>query len=895
MAEPVKEDASSADGSDSSPKPPLRRKKSLRRQRAFGIASFVVPLVLILVSVLVLNGTLSLLDPGSGIWVDATTSAWGNQTFQLPGLEHPVTVVRNGAGTVYIYAEDDADLAFAQGYTQASDRLFQMEAQSLVAQGNISRWEGTSGLASDEAFRYLGMPHAAAEIVAGLPTVAPQAYDELESFSDGVNAYIAHAEATYAVPLPFKALGVLPYTWTPYDSVCFERLMVLSQTAGVSEPLLAGLASATVGDAVVNDLYPIYPPDYQNYTVLPGNGSVDNTTLESLQHVNASYVFSQDWSAPWATGIPSSEVPQLAPLYRAAISNLSDPYLPGLGVDATMEGVGSNSWVVAANKTGLNLPLLANDPHLPLQLPSLWVPTELIDPNYDVAGWALAGLPGILIGHDANVAWGLTYSGGATAYDYIETLQGDTYWLNGTWHPLSYQNQTIDVAGGSPVSLSVPWTNNGPLVARIGNLGISVRWDGTGPTWEIVAEFLFDHAVSIHQLESWVEQYWDIPTLNFMMAEHNSTTGENHIGWIIPAHYHLISEVLPDGQSVHVIGARAALNGSGAFEPVGTVPPQLSPQVIDPARGYLYAPNQPSVGQDYPYPMIGGWWDAGGRAHTIGNFLNTHPNMPVANMEALQANVTDTWAVMYSPLLEQALTNLSTTGPAAVQGLAHAALSELEGWNGSFETYEVAPTIYTYWWNEILAAVYTPFLQQLGLTSAVPPDPNELFAVALSDPSNPLFPAGWDSVNTAAASAALKLLAEHFGTGNGAAPDLSGWTWGKVHTLTVPSILGYSSFAKGPTPEWGDGYTPSVAGFSPALTFPLEQSAIGSSLRMVTPPTEGPSWGIIPGGTSGNIGSPYYANQLPLWFAHQYLDLTVVPSAGGPFPLGVVSTWHLNP
>ncbi|MCL4324117.1 MAG: penicillin acylase family protein [Candidatus Thermoplasmatota archaeon] len=876
-------------------KPKSRRAASPRRKRVRAAASFLVPLVLLIVVGFVLNGTLVLLDPEVGIFTDATYSSWGNQSFTLSGLQHKVTVVRNGAGTVYIYAADDADLFYAQGFVQASDRLFQMEAQSMMAQGNLSSWLGPSALGSDMTFRYLGIPHAAAQMATGLPSQDPAVAADFNAFSDGVNAYIAYAEAHNALPLPFKALGVSPFHWTPFASLCFERLMVLSQTAGIVEPLEGGLAAATLGDSTFNHLYPIYPPYYQNYTVLPGNGSVNNVSLAQEQGVNSTYVFSQDWSQPWATGIPTAETQQLIPLLRAALANVSDPFLPGLGAAAASEGVGSNSWVVSANKTGLGMPLLANDPHLPLQLPSLWIPTNLNDPSYGVSGWALAGLPGILIGHDGSVAWGLTYSGGATAEDYVETLQGDSYLSNGTWHPFTYQNQTISVNGGASVSLSVPWTNNGPLVGRIGNYGISVRWAGSGPTWELLSELLFDRAVSISQMTGILEKYWHIPTLNFMMAEHNATTGANHIGWIIPAKYPLIRVSMPNNQSVEVIGSRGPLNGSGGYEPVGAVPSNLSPQVVDPARGYLYAPNQPTVGQEYPFPFIGSWWDPGGRAQTIGNYLNTHPSMPPANMQALQANVTDSWAVMYAPILEKTLQNISASNTGSAGALAKAALPYLTNWNGSFQTGEVGPTIYSYWWNEILNQVYTPLLPKMGLVNATPPDPNEVFSYAFSDPNATVFPGGWAAVSTSSAVDALDLLQAHLGGGSSAAPDLSGWTWGRVHALTIPSILGYPSFAEGPYPQWGDGYTPGVAHFSPALTVPLTQVSIGSSLRMVTTPSDGPSWGIIPGGTSENIGSNYYDNQLPLWLNHKYVDMSVISSDTGPFPMGVVSTWRLSP
>ncbi len=861
--------------------------------------------MILIVIAFVLNGSLTLLDPEYGVWTDAVYSSWGNQTFVTPGLSEPAWIVRDGAGTVHIYASNDASLFFAQGYSQASDRLFQMELQSLVAQGNLSSWIGPSGLASDRSFRYLGIPEAAAEIARNLPQADPSAAQLLTSYSEGVNAYISWAEARGALPLQFKVLGVQPYPWSPYDTLCFERLMVLSQTAGVTEPLDSAILAAAVGDNATNAMFPIYPPQWQNFTVLPGNGSINGVSLASEQGVTPQEVFSQDWLAPWATGIPTAEEASLIPLYRAALTNLTDPYLPGLGAAAVSEGVGSNSWVVAANKTGTGFPLLANDPHLPLQLPSLWIPTQLADPSYDVEGWALAGAPGILIGHNANLAWGLTYSGGATALDYVETLRGDSYLLNGSWYPLTWQNQTIPVLGGSPVPLDVPWTANGPLVARMGDFGLSVRWDGSGPTYELVGELLFDKAVSIAQMKGILEQYWDTPTLNFMMAEYNRTTGATHIGWIIPAHYPLVPATLPGGPTIRVIGSRAPLNGSGGWEPVGRIPPALSPQIVDPARGYLFAPNQPSVGQEFPFPMIGSWWDTGGRAHTIGTYLAQHPTMTVGNMMALQGNVTDSWSIQMAPVLEAALSTVANASglTPGVTHSAQAAIPLLKGWAGNFNKSLDAPTVYSYWWNEILQVVDGRIANLTGVSGLPSPDPNEILSVAESDPGSSWFPGGWTNLTVEAATRALGFLVGNLGpllpgsSGTGA-PNLpagSNWTWGRVHTFFLPSITQVPSFGEGPFPQWGDSYTPSVAPFSDAITLPLTQTVLGSSLRMVSPPTLGPSYGIIPGGTSGNIASVYYDNQLPLWLAHEYVSMSCVPSPSSQFPGGVVSTWVLQP
>lgn len=895
MADAAPADATSRPSTPSGPSDSFRRRGRGRGRR---LALFVIPTILAIVLLLLLQGSLALLDPQAGVWASARTAEWGNATFTLQGLEKPVVVLRDGNGTTHIFAQDDPDLFFAQGYTQASDRLFQMESESLAAQGNLSSWVGRSALASDEMYRYLGVPQAAAAMANQVATVDPTAAQDMQAYVAGVNAYISWAVTHNAVPFQFKVLGVSPYRWSLFASFCFDRLMVIGQTTGFTEPLYAAVAAATTGDAAFDQLFPIYPQYWQNYTVLPGNGTIGNASL-AAQGISANYLFSLDWFGSWATGLSGTENGTLVPLYRAALTNLSDPFIQDLRPSA---GVGSNSWVVAANHSSLNQPMLANDPHLPLMLPSLWVSTQLVSPDYDVEGWSLAGLLGVLIGHDNQMAWALTNSEGDTALDYVETLRGDSYLQNGTWHPLSWTNETIHVAGEASVPFDLAWTSNGPVVARMGDLGLSVRWAGTGATWEAAAELKFDQAQSIPQFEADLAQWWTIPNLNVLMIARNGSDPTGQIGWIVPARYELIDETLPNGQHVQVIGSRGPLNGSGGFEPAGEVPIDLLPQVLDPAQGYLFAPNQPTVGMEYPYPMIGSWWDSGGRAHTIGNFLASHPTMSPALMQALQSNVTDSWSIGLAPYLVDALHAVATEGcvgtPAntpCVATEASTALPIVEAWNGSFEVSSVAATVYTYWWNELQQATYDPVMARAELVGVNAPFPNAYEWIAANDPNGSYwFGGGFANQSDSAAHAALEFLHSALGTGsNPTAPDLSGWTWGRVHTFFLPSLTGVSSLGEGPYAQWGDSYTPSVAPFGDNLTVPLVEVSIGSSLRFVSTAGPSPAWGVLPGGASENPASTYYADLLPLWLAHDYIGMNL--GSESQLNVSAVSVWTLQP
>ena len=225
-----------------------------------------------------------------------------------------------------------------------------------------------------------------------------------------------------------------------------------------------------------------------------------------------------------------------------------------------------------------------------------------------------------------------------------------------------------------------------------------------------------------------------------------------------------------------------------------------------------------------------------------------------------------------------------------------ALLPILEGWNGTFYTSEVAPTFYTYWWNALTLENYAPTMESAATANVPDWSPNQVAWIAAHDPGNSTwFAHGFSVASRVAAQSAIVALSSQLGQGPSGPANVGAWTWGAVHTFTHPSLAGVASFGRNLGPENGDGFTVSVAPFADNLTVPLDEVAIGSSLRLVSAPGPSPSFGILPGGTSGNIASSYYDNQLALWFAHRYTDMALVPNVAGPFPEGVVSSWELQP
>jgi penicillin amidase len=818
-------------------------------------------LVIAAIALSLLASPLNLLSPTSGLFTLAGGGRFSNLTITMSQLTSPVTIEIDTHGMAHVYASDAGDLFRAEGYYEASQRLFQMEIFALLAAGNLSSWVGEQALQSDVAEHLIGIPQNAEMSAQYLQSHYPQVYSYLEDFSQGVNSYISSLNPRN-LPLGFKLLHVKPYRWSPLYTLDIAEYMSWSLTAGFSDELQSAMLYSKYNFSMVQELNPYYPYYVDgNLTVMPGNGAVNGYSLTD-QGISPSYLWSLDWYQGWATGVPSSTMKSLFYLLEQALGNISDPYVQ-------FQDMGSNSWIVTSNYSTSGSPLLANDPHLTLTAPSIWIPIQLGGGGFNVTGWSLVGIPGVLIGHTATTAWGLTTPSGSSSNAYLERLNGSYYEFEGKWLPLTSYNYTL-----MGKTYTVYYTNNGPLVARSDNYGISLYWTAQKvPFLTVLAEILLDNSTNFSDLLR-AAHYWVIPPQNLAIVSlHNAAIIDDGL-------YPLINETLPNCERVQVIGARAPLNGSsGNFEPYGYVPFNYLPAAYDPTRGFAFAPNQPTAWVNYPFPFVGGYWSSGGRAEIVYHYLASHPHATLANMEELQSNVTDYWALMFKPFLIEALTNFSTS-PQELQ-----ALKQLEQWNGSTYQGQVGPTVYTYLVSELANITIYNSLSSNGLSQLDAPDlpylVTDLIHIAQYDPNSPWVNGSFTSAVREAFVREIQYLNSTLG------PNVSGWTWGKVHQLELYSPLGLTALSIGPTPQWGDSHTVAAAYFPYVVSVPLPFVTVGSSLRFVADPGDGQFYGVFPGGPSENVASYWFQNQLQAWLNFGYYPM------GGNY--SSVAQWRLLP
>jgi penicillin amidase len=551
---------------------------------------------------------------------------------KLAGLQQPVNVLRDRWGVPHIYAQNQHDLFFAQGFVAAQDRLFQMELWKRSGQGRLAEILGPSALLRDVNARLLSYR---GDMKAEYESYSPDTGEILESFTAGINAYIASrlAAAGQGLPIEFQLAGFKPEFWKPAD--CLNRMAAFSMTGNAFGEMEHALAVNAVGADSASLLFDFDPP----------------VKLDPA---------------------PGTDLSGFSP---ALLQNL-------VGSDSRIEfpkppAEGSNSWTVSGKLTRTGKPLLANDPHRVIAQPSLRYMVHLVAPGWDVIGAGEPGLPGVALGHNQNIAWGFTIFGLDQQDLYVEELNPSDpsqYKTAQGWESMQVRKETFGIRGGPSVQVDLKFTRHGPVLWEDGKRALALRWVGAEPgTAGYLGSLAVDRAQNWQEFETAMPR-WKVPSENIVYADRAGNIGEHSTG-LAPVRKNWTG-LLP-------------VPGIVGYEWSGFVANAELPHQYNPAAGFVATANHKMIPEGYPY-KVGYMWAPPYRFQRIRQVLQqarTGKKLDVEAMQRLQSDVLSLPAQELIALLRAAVPRQKST----------AASRLLLPWNCEIERDSAAAALYEVW------------------------------------------------------------------------------------------------------------------------------------------------------------------------------------------------------
>ncbi|MGW2230631.1 penicillin acylase family protein [Streptomyces formicae] len=566
-------------------------------------------------------------------WSVSTVRASFPQTkgsIKLDGLSGNVEVKRDGNGIPQIYADSDADLFMAQGYVQAQDRFWEMDVRRHMTSGRLSEMFGKGQVKTDEFLRTLGWHRVAKKEYDS--KLSPETKKYLQAYAKGVNAYLKGKDGK-DISVEYAALGFendyAPKEWTPVDSVAWLKAMAWDLRGNMQDEIDRSLMTSRLGPEQIKDLYPAYP--YKRNKPIVQEGALNGVTKEYDPKGTTSTQTGTNGAA--GTGLAGgAQAPSGLQSQLSGLSNALDEVPAILGPNGN--GIGSNSWVVSGEHTITGKPLLANDPHLAPQLPSVWYQMGLhcrsvsSKCQYDVSGYTFSGMPGVVIGHNKQIAWGMTNLGADVTDLYLEKFTGDGYQYDDKVLPFKTREEVIKVAGGSSKKITVRETNNGPLISdrddelvKVGKkahvdtaapdrgdgYGVALRWTALTPGKSMDAVFELNKAKDFTEFRKAAASF-EVPSQNLIYAD-----TDGHIGYQAPGRI----PVRGKGD-----GSLPAPGWDPAYRWTGYIPQDALPYEYDPKRGYIVTANQAVVGKSYPYDLTADW-GYGARSQRIDDLIQS--------------------------------------------------------------------------------------------------------------------------------------------------------------------------------------------------------------------------------------------------------------------------------
>lgn len=715
-------------------------------------------------------------------------------------FDKDVTVTRDEMGVPHIEATSDADLYRAQGYVQAQDRLFQMDLSRRQASGRLSEVVGKGALRTDKFFRTFSLRHAAEQSWDGYNAESQKI---LQWFAEGVNAYIDEVKGTNKLSFEFKLLGYEPEPWTPIDSLTIGKYMAYDLGGNWSLQAFRHWALQNYSEEEVEELMFSYPEN-----------------AKSIIEANLTN--------------------------RVQVVGAFDPEL------LPNEFNGSNNWVVAGSKTESGAPLLADDPHLGLSSPSIWYQMHLKSPEQNVSGVIFAGIPGIILGHNEEIAWGVTNVNPDVQDLYIETVNPNNpyeFEYDGKWYEAEVRDEPIKIKGGEVVDFEVVTTKHGPVISNVmlenenPNAVFSMQWTALEPTRELQAVVGFNKATNWEEFEEALLDF-NAPAQNFVFADKSGTIAYKANG-NVPIRKKGNAELPVPGNS-------------SEYGWEGYIPYDELPRVVNPQVGYVATANNEVIDEKYPY-HISNIWAQPYRYERIVELLESKEKLSVQDMKDIQMDAKNLYAKEFLPNL------LETLKASDLSNDYEEALKILEEWDYFDTARQSAPLIF----HHLMAN-----MQESLFIDEMPEDLYKLMpgkAQILDEMLREAYAGeevlwiekrgGLEKFVITSFENVMSDLSDEYGT------NVNKWQWGDYHQLTFDHPVGSANKYVGmllnakKIPVDGSKITVMAAGYDAEGNVDH-----GASWRFVADISDlSKAEHIVGPGQSGHVKSEWYGNQIEAW------------------------------
>ena len=769
------------------------------------------------------------LSPQHGFWKNAEKINTNfDATILANDLKGEVDVYMDDRLVPHIYADHDEDAYYVQGYLHAKYRLWQMDFQTRVAAGRLSEIAGADKLSIDRFFRRLGMVYGAEQTEAYINENNPVMQATVEAYTAGVNAYLKQL-APEELPFEYKLMNFEPENWTPQKTYLFLMFM--------SYDLTGRSASA--------DLQLTNTRDYLGYDLFDQLYTNQQDSLDPI--IPKGTVYADPSIVPVKPA--QADVAYLKKTTNIDIAKVVET------PEAPDPNNGSNNWAVSGTMTKSGRPIVCSDPHLGLNLPSLWYEVQITTPTHSTYGASFPGSPAVIIGFNDSLAWGVT-NAGRDVLDYYELKFKDTtqneYWYNGAWKAVTKRVEVIKVKDSADVIENIAMSHWGPVMfdafyqnPQSKGRNLAVKWTAHNPSTGVETFYRLNRAKNIDDYSKAI-QLWKCPGQNFVVATKSGDIAIKQQGDFVARWDRQGDFIMPGEDS--------------SYEWQGIIPFEENPMIKNPARGFVSSANQKSTDASYPYYLGTASSFPLYRGISVNQQLAGMTQVTAQDMQALQTNNYNVFAEQARPAL------MKFIDKAALSKDAQRMVQVMQDWNLYNHPSEKGITVFKLIWDSVENAVWSDELAG----SVIPLTKPEAFVLLDQMNRDTNFRVA-DDINT---KDKVETLKEQVMTG--------------VEKATLKCV----ELEKNNQLNWEAFKATRVLHLTKIPALSRLNLPIGGGVNIInaTGENHGPSWrmvvhltdeieayGLYPGGQSGNPGSPYYDSFVDYWAAGKYYRLLFLP------------------